>query len=739
MNYIIEICVAIDIAILGIAYPILIDKISDIGQKYNSEYLANVFESEFPDRRIKWNLSQLQYILIITLLTFLFQIFSIPPIKYFENNLIIANSADILLLLLTTCLTGTFIYWTNKVIFYQVKPSKLLNSLIEKYNSQQDDDQLKTYTLKTINEFAIYAIEKQDSHLEEPLSDFYHTQFQKYRQMSEDYPFDLFSVTNDIIRASIDLPNNKLKYLVKSATSGEFFIGHSYQFSKISPRTYDYLWQNIVLSSSHHELIKSYWASAYRHIEYSLIRVSPEFDGIKITNQVIIDEVDNEREKFFEFNIALGGLLYYLNNYETIKYIFKYTNSLPPNYPLLPQTMDEIFKLFEHFSNPFRAFERPIDRMYYFPEIDNLGTSNLVSHNICMYISLLFVRQFTLNKIYQFQEFKNFHDLKNDLKTLYSYNNMVNYFKNCINKILENSDLLNNLNFKIDNNEVLEVFDKLSHDIEDAIGITKLNAPLSLEKIKQFEDTTISILSNALNEYKVIENSKNFKNVDEKLITYINGVLTSSPKSSYTDNDIPMIYFDSVYANYIVNNKINYFLPNSFLMARTEKYLLEKDNLLDGLEKIIGDAKHVKIVCIRVSYDVLQTLESSKFKTKIIKIDSNNNVLRDTFFILKKRDLPKFEFKEPSENDIIKFKLSKIQNDYNIYANVIDLNLPENLNLKEKYVQNEEESELKVIVIISLLMLIKWRIDRNIIMLSLTSPYVDRGIAHKVEDIKPLK
>ena len=45
MEYVIEICVAIDIAILSIAYPILIDKISNIGQKYNSEYLPNVFES----------------------------------------------------------------------------------------------------------------------------------------------------------------------------------------------------------------------------------------------------------------------------------------------------------------------------------------------------------------------------------------------------------------------------------------------------------------------------------------------------------------------------------------------------------------------------------------------------------------------------------------------------------------------------------------------------------------------
>ena len=96
MKYIIEICVAIDIAILGIAYPILIDKISNIGQKYNSEYLPNVFESEFPDYKVWGRLSFFQTILILTLLSFVFQIFSLQPTKGLEGVYIVDNSADIL-------------------------------------------------------------------------------------------------------------------------------------------------------------------------------------------------------------------------------------------------------------------------------------------------------------------------------------------------------------------------------------------------------------------------------------------------------------------------------------------------------------------------------------------------------------------------------------------------------------------------------------------------------------------
>ena len=36
LKYIIELCVAIDIAILGIAYPIIVVKISNMGHKFSS-------------------------------------------------------------------------------------------------------------------------------------------------------------------------------------------------------------------------------------------------------------------------------------------------------------------------------------------------------------------------------------------------------------------------------------------------------------------------------------------------------------------------------------------------------------------------------------------------------------------------------------------------------------------------------------------------------------------------------
>src|SRR5690554_3753380 len=105
-EYIIEICVAIDIAILGIAYPIIIDKISNIGNKFSSQYIPILFNWEFPQKSIKILINKKEYkisffklTLYSTLFSFFFLIFKFPPL-FGWNNWFINNSANYLVLFL---------------------------------------------------------------------------------------------------------------------------------------------------------------------------------------------------------------------------------------------------------------------------------------------------------------------------------------------------------------------------------------------------------------------------------------------------------------------------------------------------------------------------------------------------------------------------------------------------------------------------------------------------------------
>ena len=54
LKYIVEICVGIDVAIFGIAYPIIITEINKIGDKYNSNYLSELFRLEWISKEIRF-------------------------------------------------------------------------------------------------------------------------------------------------------------------------------------------------------------------------------------------------------------------------------------------------------------------------------------------------------------------------------------------------------------------------------------------------------------------------------------------------------------------------------------------------------------------------------------------------------------------------------------------------------------------------------------------------------------
>ncbi|MGO4709034.1 hypothetical protein AB4Y90_07940, partial [Chryseobacterium sp. 2TAF14] len=431
MKYIVEICVYIDVAILSIAYPIIIDKISNIGEKYNSEYLSNVFDQKFPQTKTIFGISYFQLILILTLISFIFKILNLPPISCLQNIYLIENSADFIIFLLTIALTVSFMIWLNRIVLFRSKTSKLILHLVNSYeNKKEDKNQSKTYYLKTINELTIHSIRNQDPHIGETLVNFYYNQFMKFRKDNKNiegtvYPFDLYYITNEIITTSIDSNDRKFSKLGNLASSAIFLLGENFTYSTISKETYKWLWRNILASANHKKSISNYWSTASQHLQFSLARIAPEFEiaSTKIANIEEIDKIEKERKKFLELNYALGGLQFYLSNYDILKYMLTFSQSSPPKYELLPSTMDEIFEWFEHFANIYRDLEDPIEYRYYFPDIDNLGTSNEIKHNICLYISLLFIRQFTLQRNYQFQDFKNFHSLPLDLGVLHSYKN----------------------------------------------------------------------------------------------------------------------------------------------------------------------------------------------------------------------------------------------------------------------------------------------------------------------------
>ncbi|OWP85374.1 hypothetical protein BWK59_00540 [Flavobacterium davisii] len=755
---IIEICVAIDVAIFGIAYPIIVDKISNIGEKYNSEYISVLFNNDFPQKALKKKICHRQFeisifklTLFTTILTFSFLIFNFEPL-FGWDNIIINNSAKLLVFSSSTFLAVFFFIWLDKVSIYNGKSTSLLKYIISKYNELDDNSEIKAYYLKSINELTFYAINKQDEHLQKTLLEFYYQEFSKIRKNHDKskpliYPIDLYFLVNNLNTELINSENRKLLAIEHRAVSGIWLLGEDFESITISEETYSWLWRNLYTICDNDKFVKMYWANANQYLDFRLqyIPADYNFEERKIVNESEIKKRDEERETFLELHYALGGLILYRKKYETLKYLFEYSQSLPPKYVLLPETMTTIFKWFENFSNEFKNRKTPIDLKYYFPELDNLGNRRQVNYWICSYISVLFIRQYSLNTRYPFQNFISLPKLSEDIIELNNWLDTMSFFEKCLNDTLENKELIKSLDFEkivIENKAIFEKFiQDLKESISAKIGKQKLEAALSDEKIKVFEENTNRIIVDAFSKYNSIYNIEQHTEIDDRLKLTINGGVTLLPKSAFTDGDIQHMFYDTVFAEQIAEYNIQKFIPNSFLVSKTKRYLLNKDNIINGLEKLIGNNQNIIIIGVNIRHDLNEIITKSKFANILVKIPSYESNVEDVLFVLNKIDLPYIEHKEIQEKEIERFKLNKINEELNLYSSIIDLNTPENKDLKDEWKLDKENNnlDLKVQVSIVFLAIIYWKKQRDIIQINFASQYKEQGIQSELSEIEILR
>lgn len=275
MKYIIEICVAIDLAILGIAYPILINEINKIGERYNSNYLSELFKEEVPQRQIKlpkWvskispkylnTTSRFKFYLLLTIFSFTFLILDCKPL-FGMNFWLINNSAELIVLSFTVVLLFNFFIWIDKVALYNGKTKEILKHTIEKYHNSESNSGVSKYCLKTINEFTSYAIRNQDSHIQFELLEFYQQQFNRERQMWIDsieekkikpkirakiktegvvYSSELYDLIYKINLEISRTENIFIKAIEHQAISGWWLYGKGHEQITISSRTYQLVW-----------------------------------------------------------------------------------------------------------------------------------------------------------------------------------------------------------------------------------------------------------------------------------------------------------------------------------------------------------------------------------------------------------------------------------------------------------------------------------------------------------------
>jgi hypothetical protein len=432
------------ISLLGVAYPLLLQVIARLDEKYDSDNIGNLFDKE-PEGNF------FRYSLISSLILIVIWSLKIQPFYQIDGmNFLIDNSAKILLALNTIFLVSTFFFFVNKILIYYT-PSKFIKYLISKHNNSNNE----FIYFESLADILLQSIKRQNKTHALTLSQFFNSAFYLERKKNRNkptlYPEIYYEVVYKLIE-ELAILKEKRNYPLEYRTGGSVWLLGELTDSQVSDQTYTWLWRNLRLAIHYlqEDMIVSHWENAHKFYSLSLPYIYEQRTYSAETFQVKnSEEVNNrklQRERFIEFHYALGGLLLYKKMYTCIKRIFNYTDSEPPKYELLPESMNKIFKFYFEVSDPYDRKFNWISSQYSFPDQSGLNSDGVVKQYISSYIALLFLRQYTLIPYLTTMKPLEYPRIPESQAEKKEWIDGLDYFKELVSEHLENTEIISKLN-----------------------------------------------------------------------------------------------------------------------------------------------------------------------------------------------------------------------------------------------------------------------------------------------------
>lgn len=735
------------ITILGIAYPILFQVIAKLDENYSSDIVFDLFKKE-PDSI--WFLRLLWLSLIAVLIWSL----KLEPLFQIDKlNFIINNSASILIILSTTSLVVLFFFFVNKILTYYVLKD-FAKYLIKKHNGEKD----KLIYFQALNDVFIISIRNNRENVLKTISDFFYEVFKEEREklnknnLPIEYP-DLYYklVSNSIIELAI-LKERRILSL-ELRTAGEVWLIGELQGYKISEKTFLWMWNNLLLAIRYDndDMIVSHWETMHQYYQYQMPSISKIFDKTyqKVLNEDKVNERELEKNRILEFHYALGGLLLYTKRYDCINRIFNHTMTEPPQYVLLPESMDEIFIFYNQIHNLLESRYQWISSIYPYPKLTGVNADDVIKKWISSYMAILFLRQYGIHSYYSSNEPLDFPTLPNRQIEINAWIDGLDFFKKLIKEHLENKELLSLLGLDFITEEwctekgvpyPLEFLDQLHVMLKDRYHQNAMSIEIENDKKQQLYDSSTRIIESKLNQFMVIcDHSEISEEVDK---WYIKGLKLLQEKYPFTnDHDAEHLNFDSFLAE-MLSKRINEGLIKTFYFKKNKTYLLKPENIFEGIDRLHIDDEFV-IICfgINIKYYIdhlkIKDLSLTKYKNTNIYIFDGSGLVNSAFFILKKSDLPSLKTLEIDSAFIDEYALNKISDKYNLYSSVLDLNLSPKEFLDENR-QGKSDDELRKSALVNIIinLEIKWKKNINMVQINEYSEYINRGLLNELSEIE---
>lgn len=791
--------------LLGLSYPIIVQTIGKLNDQYKSTHIIKHFLKEKLHRLfIIFLIISVILVLssfILSYLIFVFAFISVVlliTVYFLYINLIISyQSGESLFLIFSNRLQ--LVHSNSKKI--NIESSKeLINILFKNDNKKEPKFKVleNIFFVKVINyikknyikhkeikkynllleawhpliDLFIYAIINKNKKLEDDIRNIYIYQvigfIQNSYQKDEDihYPNEIYNRTYDIIYSYLKNYDTgyyqNFEYFI-----GSIFFGNSLKFNTqfLHQDSLISIWKNLVLLIEYkrNDKLLSYWANAHQYFRFKFDIIKREYDNefLETENSINLQtKVQKHRNAFIQIHTVLGSYLMYKGDYKTLKNIWYFTQSQPPEYVLFPQSIDKILKCYFTFLN-FQVFDPEIIFYYWFTDLsfDEMNNKIDVKSVVCQYTALLFLRHYVVQGLSRIN-FQTFPEIPISQSEKKEWINKLDEFKAIVNSHFKNENLMKELGLDIITEDwcknrnliyPIDYIDNLKIKIQNDFESELAKAPLDSDLLSKLKEKTVNSILIAYNNIHRISNNIqcNFKPM------FIRGDKFLFNKEAFIKNSsVFHINADEVFGESI---KIKYYerISMLFYLNKNRNFIVDNGCFFDAIDKLQLDSYNYVIICFGVNLDYYKDFRNIKIDKGKDEIDFIYNSIPiycfyhyhpfvyNSIFILKREDLPLHKHLDTS-----KIKLRKKDFEYwnnfgqpindllFIYFKITDFN--KNDELRNSYIlngYNEIELKDKLEINFDFLGEMGFKENVNIIEIKENEKFQEGGI-NNINDIK---
>ena len=743
-----EFCIPTIIGIFTFATPLILQTISRIDDKYESTLLAKLFVKD-------WVCRTFIGIGIGSFVSLLLWMLNLPRVvDWGVLNVWIDNSASLILLILVIALIIAACGILYLTYTYYI-PKKLVARLQTQCKTHPNERIYFDGVSKVLN----YSISKADEELaRQTYSAIINVPIKTRSDKSGQeviYPDEFYDAVFEANERLLKRERKTLSYLNEGSMLSIFI--DEVQQTIISDKTYQYMWlglrQAVLYNNS--EAIKAYWEKAHQYANFALDRIHPEYDkDFNIVNKEALGQQKTIKEKFVEFHYALGGLLLYHKMYDTLEYIMSWTNQQPPKYILVPSTMSEVINMYMQiaFKDGSRGF------MYYeshypFIGVRGVNASDIIRFWIKKYMVVLFLRQYTLNTYYIYEDTLQMPRVPESMSEKYAWNNELDVLKDLLQKICADTEMLEALGYQhmsdkqwfVENGKPVppELIESFKAQIEHDMERTRKEQSISKTKLEEFYTATLSILCPVFTQYESFFGNSSITENYNKI--HIIGSHQIMDKQAFVDDqEICHANADSVVAEH-ASFEFRHLALNIFMYMQSRRYILKEQDIWTAINNLSYDKNDFVIFSIGNNLNYLKLKESKLQNTNgewsyngisIVDIHHGiNDLVSQSLWIIRRSDLPYLVFNKISNEEAMhKYQLCEIDEKYHIFASIVDVYATPTIK-KELEDRKILDAETKAVVCVDFNAEVRCKKTAKAIQLKIYSQFGNKEQANSVEDV----